>query len=1308
MKKTSKALASTAALCLVLSTSSVFAAENTAVAPERLAGANRVDTAIKIAEKSFNNKWKNSGKAILSAAADTNLVDSLAVAPLSYQLEAPILLNDAKDSINAETLKSLKDNKVKTVYIATGEGVISNKAKTQLEKAGFNVERLGGKNRYETAENILNAFKKNGGKAETVALVSGNGLADALSVAPEAAKSGMPILLTDGKDAVAANLAEVAQAAKTVYAIGGNGVISDALVQQLKADRVSGHSRYETNAEVIKKFAGDKEFSKVYIGNGQNSHLVDSLTGSVLAAQSGSPIVLADGSLADATKDALRGKVSDKTGVVALGGEAVVSDKLVKEVTDMVKPVEGFKIDSVKAITDTKISVKLSKAVDEAKASNFSIEGLTINSATLDASKKEVVLDVAGAKVNTEYTVKATGLKVDGKVMDDATLKFKMPSAESLFTPEVTMKDTVLKADGQSSTLVTFALKDANGNIMKDADKVEVAFTTTFGSLAEKKVTVQNGIATVLLTSETLDSAKTADITATVVEAGNKNLIGLKANRNLLMDPNPASGIDEKVGATMTEVQAAQADRVIVYFNKDISVEKYAKVGTHELDANKAVAKVETRVGNKGEAGKNVDVVGILPVQGNSKALQLVLKTPLTDNSNLKVEFTDKTGTLPVPSTKYCKLTDARKPAMLSVAREGLKTLKVTFSEPVDGTSANNMANWIIDGLELNNDAYLATAEVGEFNPATGEDTRNVVTIDLGKDAKGQRYFKSGTHSIQGANIGDWAEASDKGNNIMNTQTLDFDIPVDNTAPTAKVEVQSPEQYIVTFDKELNEDAAAIKNLIKLEKYNKDTAKWEAETKQQIDVKEITVNNTKQYKVEVKKDWTEVYDTKVSKQNYYNDSYRLVVDKDAISSAANGVKNAKMELLLEGAMKTPDVTSPVISKIVENLDANKKADGTYAVTMSEPVKGFDGLDTLAQGETKVTPTAQFIKKDGSKTVSAKVEKGADAYDKELKVTPESALEAGEWTVVVRSVSDDIGNTAASATKDFTVKGEEAAKEDKFAVVWSFADVDEDLDVTTTNGKDEAKHDYVYVKFNKAASITGDQKSALKTSNYQLNGMPLPTGTQIKANIANLDDKDAVTDSITIVLPDGYLNGKNTPHVITISNYLESTTAGDVLTNGGAKTLTWTADDATIFNASFAAEKLIYTAEKAAKEDLKDSAKLSSAEKAVNAAKTVNSLDAKTSGKSALEARFKAVEKTVQDARKVFDAKANLETAKTEVAALETAVAKDLTVEADLTTAVETAKAALDKLPAGTEGLAELTTRFNVADKKVKDAKVAIK
>ncbi|HCL4447006.1 TPA: leucine-rich repeat protein [Clostridium botulinum] len=217
------------------------------------------------------------------------------------------------------------------------------------------------------------------------------------------------------------------------------------------------------------------------------------------------------------------------------------------------------------------------------------------------------------------------------------------------------------------------------------------------------------------------------------------------------------------------------------------------------------------------------------------------------------------------------------------------------------------------------------------------------------------------------------------------------------------------------------------------------------------------------------------------------------------------------------------------------------------------------------------------------------------------------------------------------------------EKNKFEIIWSFADVDEDLDVNTTNGKDDAKHDYVYIKFNKPISVSGDSKSVLNTSNYKLNKMPLPKGTEIKPNIKGLDDADKVTDSITIVLPNEYLNGKNEPHIITISSYLESSTTGDVLTNGGDKILTWSSDGREIFNASFSAEKQIYLAEVTAKKDLILKDNLINAEKALGTAKAaIKSLNNKTPGKSALEKRVNDVEKTVKNARIKFDEKTDFE------------------------------------------------------------------
>ncbi|BAH07796.1 hypothetical protein [Clostridium kluyveri] len=906
------------------------------------------------------------------------------------------------------------------------------------------------------------------------------------------------------------------------------------------------------------------------------------------------------------------------TEAITAGATSATSDEL-NGYTPATPDDETLAVSSVSAITDSKLNIKLSVAVDDATAANFAIAGVTVNSATLSSDKTSVILDVTGLEVGKSYTVKATGLKVNAVTQPDVTKDFTMPDAISLFTPEVTLKDTVLKADGLSSTLITFTLKDANGNVMTDADKVEVAFTATFGTLANQRVTVQNGVATNLFTSETLDSVKPADITATVVEAANKNLIGLKAEKTIVLDPNPTIQ-DETVGATMTEVQAAQADRVIAYFNKDVDITKFVTSGTYELDASKATATVKTNVANDLTGGSSINVVGVLPVEGNSKALQLILASNLTDNANLLVNFSDKTGTLTVNSEKSCKLTDARKPAMLSVAREGLKTLKVTFSEPVNSNSANALNNWVIDGIRIDDPLYgvsgtTATATVGDFYSIdqpngikAGTDTRNVVTITLGKDKDGnQIYFKSGTHSIQGSSIGDWANLTDVGNNVMSTQTLDFDIPVDVTAPNATVEVQSPEQYVVTFDKDLVSPLTVGK--LQLQKYNKTTGNWDAYAAQALQVTPIA--GTSSYKIEVTKDWTDsvVYDTTNTHLNYYNDNYRLFIAKDSVAAAANGIKNADIALTLEGSMTTPDINSPVINDIAEVKNAGGGVTG-YKVTMSEPVKismdgttTSDGLPTFSQGQVDKIPvvTAQFIKKDGSKTIDGTVSASADPYDKTISVVPATSLDAGQWTLVVRAISDDVGNTAASANKDFTVDGPTQTTT-KFAVNWAFADANGDLDDQDSSVLTGDGADYVYVKFNEPISITGDAKNALKQSNYQLDGMPLPTGTQIRANIAGLDDKDSVSDSITIVLPDGYLNGKEQPHVLTISNYLESTTANDTLTNGGAKTLTWTADSSAVYSQEVSVEQAIYTAEASAVADLTNPTNLATAKADVATAK----------------------------------------------------------------------------------------------------------
>ncbi|MEJ8544136.1 hypothetical protein [Brevibacillus borstelensis] len=829
-------------------------------------------------------------------------------------------------------------------------------------------------------------------------------------------------------------------------------------------------------------------------------------------------------------------------------------------------------VENVSAIDLYTYTVKFNKAVDEVTAENFSIPGLTVETATLSEDKKTVKLSLAGVEVSKDYKLTVTNVKIDAKVQPDVTFDFKSPTQNDLFKPEVEAKDTVLKADNASQTLVTFTLKNAAGEILEDAKDVEVQFSSTFGSFAEKKVTVQKGKATVLFGSETLSSDKVADITALVIEAKDKNLIGLKATTSIYLSPNP-DAIDPTTGALMGEASGYQADRVLAYFNKKVAVEDFVDKDGN-IDPTKAAAKVFTESNNDGTGGKEVKVIGLLPVSGNEKALQLVLDKadgyvfPLVDNANVRVEFTDKRGSVPVESKRSFKLTDARVPSMLGVEREGLNKLKVTFSEPVINSgnaddafknSALNLNNWSIDGKSLTSkvwgDKTSPRIEVGKFIPKKGTDERHVVTITLGADAEGKQiYFKPGTHSLQGANIGDWAAVSDPFDNVMNTQTLDFDIPVDNGAPGAVVEVQSPEQYLVTFDKNLNQDADDLAKLLQLQVYDRNTSQWVPVDRPAVKITNISEDDSNyKFLVQTTLDWTVVHNTKTTNKNYYNYDYRLYLEAGKVISASNGVANAEIKLPLGGAMTFPDVTSPTINSIDKTPGTEEGT--SYDVTMSEPVKigsGNDEGDTPSQNQGAETgdeqglipvPTAEFIKKDKSVTIPANI--GSEFVDKEnkvIRVTPTKELDAGEWTLVVRSISDDVGNTAASATKEFTVVKE--VEDTAFKVVWSYAEHGSNI------GQDD--YDFVFIKFSKAGATTGDHKNILKTANYKLNGKPLPTGTQIFGDIAGYDDNDDIVDSITIRLPKNSITRPDTT-VINISEYLESTT-GDLVGDAGIKKL----------------------------------------------------------------------------------------------------------------------------------------------------------
>lgn len=297
------------ALCLtVVMLSTTVAFQTVTSAATTLQGNDRYATALKIVQAG----WTNSNTAIIARGDD--LADALAAVPLAYAKgKAPILLTKPGE-LPAGVLAELKALGVKNIYIVGGTGAVSTAVENTLK--GFAVKRLTGKDRVDTSYKIaVEAFPT---APKEVVIANAYSYADALSISAIAAVKGMPILLVNNNK-LSTNVGNYITN-KTVYAVGGTGVLNPIMPTSAKVTRLSGYNRYDTNAAILAKFPQD--YSKIYLAKGTQANLVDALTGSALAAIRNNPIVLVDGNSEINTKVAaiIKLNISNSSTQVVLGG----------------------------------------------------------------------------------------------------------------------------------------------------------------------------------------------------------------------------------------------------------------------------------------------------------------------------------------------------------------------------------------------------------------------------------------------------------------------------------------------------------------------------------------------------------------------------------------------------------------------------------------------------------------------------------------------------------------------------------------------------------------------------------------------------------------------------------------------------------------------------------------------------------------------------------------------------------------------------------------------------------------------------
>lgn len=289
--------------------------------PQRIAGANRVDTAI-----AAYRAGKFAGDTVVLVSGKT-YPDALAAAPLAAALDAPVLVT-MSPQLEGGILQVLQEKQVSRVVIVGGEGSVSATAAQRLQDDGFEVERVAGKNRFETAVQATKMVGKHSDGVKKIFIVDGTDFADALTVGAVADAHDGAILLADGKKLPAATLTYLAGAKVEVIAVGGNAASAVKTRSDLgKVQSVVGRNRYQTATMFAAQFAPQAKYAAVVSGE----KFADALGAGALAADNGGVLLLTpQGNLQVDTAKYLRDSQIMRADVV--GGPATLSEQVRKAV----------------------------------------------------------------------------------------------------------------------------------------------------------------------------------------------------------------------------------------------------------------------------------------------------------------------------------------------------------------------------------------------------------------------------------------------------------------------------------------------------------------------------------------------------------------------------------------------------------------------------------------------------------------------------------------------------------------------------------------------------------------------------------------------------------------------------------------------------------------------------------------------------------------------------------------------------------------------------------------------------------------
>ncbi|MFH0830444.1 MAG: cell wall-binding repeat-containing protein [Parcubacteria group bacterium] len=301
----------------------------------RVAGANRIETAIKVSEQLF--PANDSAGGVILARQDT-FPDALTANSLTGLFDAPILLTSPGTSLNANVRAEIDRVLASgsTVVIIGGPAAISSTVDEELSGT-YVVERLAGADRYETAQLIKERGDKlRGGTTPTTLIARGDTYPDALSGSSYAAFAGVPILLVRHDEIPLVEQSSFNPSMQSPFILGGTAAVGDAVLSSIESStgsiaiRIGGADRYETAQKIADYFFPTP--LAISLATGRN--FPDALAGGVLAGLSilspvGMPMLLVEKNVVPPSiENYLTGHaatIDDATSGYLFGGTAALS-----------------------------------------------------------------------------------------------------------------------------------------------------------------------------------------------------------------------------------------------------------------------------------------------------------------------------------------------------------------------------------------------------------------------------------------------------------------------------------------------------------------------------------------------------------------------------------------------------------------------------------------------------------------------------------------------------------------------------------------------------------------------------------------------------------------------------------------------------------------------------------------------------------------------------------------------------------------------------------------------------------------------